>query len=49
MAAHRIFVSPRRWQKTGLIRQTVRNWAVTALAAGGIHPNWLAALYPAVR
>jgi rSAM/selenodomain-associated transferase 2 len=45
----RIFVSPRRWQQAGLVRQTLRNWTLTALAAGGIHPDQLAALYPAVR
>lgn len=45
----RIFVSPRRWQQTGLIRQTLRNWALTALAAAGVAPDRLAYLYPAVR
>jgi rSAM/selenodomain-associated transferase 2 len=45
----RIFVSPRRWQKTGLIRQTLRNWALTAVAAAGVHPDRLARFYPAVR
>lgn len=45
----RIFVSPRRWQRAGLVRQTLRNWALTALAAGGIHPDRLAAFYPALR
>src|SRR5262245_55805969 len=45
----RIFVSPRRWQRTGLVRQTLRNWALTALAAAGVHPDRLAAFYPAVR
>jgi rSAM/selenodomain-associated transferase 2 len=49
VAFRRIFVSPRRWQRTGLIRQTLRNWALTALAAGGMHPDRLAAFYPAVR
>jgi rSAM/selenodomain-associated transferase 2 len=49
VASRRIFVSPRRWQRSGLIRQTLRNWALTALAAGGIHPDRLAAFYPAVR
>lgn len=44
----RIFVSPRRWQKTGLIRQTLRNWALTAAAAAGVHPDRLARFYPAV-
>jgi rSAM/selenodomain-associated transferase 2 len=45
----RIFVSPRRWRRAGPVRQTLRNWALTALAAGGVHPDRLAALYPAVR
>ena len=44
-----IFVSPRRWQRTGLVRQTLRNWTLTALAAAGVHPDRLAAYYPAVR
>jgi rSAM/selenodomain-associated transferase 2 len=45
----RIFVSPRRWQKAGLIRQTLRNWTLTALAAAGMHPDRLARFYPHVR
>jgi len=45
----RIFVSPRRWQQVGLVRQTLRNWGLTALAAGGVPPDRLAAFYPAVR
>ena len=45
----RIFVSPRRWQRVGLIRQTLRNWTLTALAAAGVHPDRLAAFYPVVR
>jgi hypothetical protein len=49
VAGSRIIVSPRRWQRFGLIRQTARNWALTALAVGGIHPDRLTALYPAVR
>ena len=49
VASRRIFVSPRRWQRAGLVRQTLRNWALTALAAGGVHPDRLAALYPHVR
>ena len=44
----RIFVSPRRWQKVGLIRQTLRNWGLTALAAAGVHPDRLARFYPSV-
>lgn len=45
----RIFVSPRRWQRQGVLRQTLRNWTLTALAAAGVHPDRLAAFYPAVR
>jgi rSAM/selenodomain-associated transferase 2 len=45
----RVFVSPRRWQRAGPVRQTLRNWALTALAAGGISPDRLAAFYPVVR
>jgi rSAM/selenodomain-associated transferase 2 len=49
VARPRIFVSPRRWQRTGVVRQTLRNWALTALAAAGVHPDRLAAFYPNVR
>jgi rSAM/selenodomain-associated transferase 2 len=49
VAPRRIFVSPRRWQRQGVIRQTLRNWTLTALAAGGVHPDRLAAFYPVVR
>jgi rSAM/selenodomain-associated transferase 2 len=49
VAPRRLFVSPRRWQRAGLVRQTLRNWALTILAAGGIHPDRLAAFYPALR
>ncbi len=49
VAPRRVFVSPRRWQQAGLVRQTLRNWALTALAAGGVHPDRLAAFYPLVR
>jgi rSAM/selenodomain-associated transferase 2 len=49
VAPRRIFVSPRRWQRTGIIRQTIRNWALLGLAAGGVHPNRLAAWYPVIR
>src|SRR5262249_20603695 len=45
----RVFVSPRRWQRQGIVRQTLRNWALTALAAAGAHPDRLAGYYPAVR
>jgi rSAM/selenodomain-associated transferase 2 len=49
VANRQIVVSPRRWQKAGLFRQTLRNWALTALAAAGVHPDRLAAYYTAVR
>lgn len=46
---HTITVSARRWQKQGILRQTFRNWTLTALAAMGIHPDRLAGYYPQVR
>ena len=49
VAPCRIFVSPRRWRKVGIVRQTLRNWTLTALAATGVHPDRLAGFYPAVR
>ncbi len=49
VSPRRIFVSPRRWQRAGLVRQTLRNWLLTALAAGGVHPDRLARFYPVVR
>src|SRR5262249_55375186 len=49
VAAPQIFVSPRRWQRVGVVRQTLRNWALTALAVGVVHPDRLAAYYPNVR
>jgi rSAM/selenodomain-associated transferase 2 len=44
-----IFVSPRRWQQQGIVRPTLLNWTLTALAAAGVPPNRLAAFYPMVR
>jgi rSAM/selenodomain-associated transferase 2 len=49
VAPRRVFVSARRWQRFGVVRQTLRNWTLTALAAGGVHPDRLAAFYPSVR
>ncbi len=49
VAPRRIFVSPRRWQRQGVVRQSLRNWTLTALAAAGVHPDRLAAFYPVVR
>jgi GT2 family glycosyltransferase len=44
-----VHVSPRRWQRTGLVRQTIRNWTLVGLAAAGVHPDRLARFYPAGR
>ena len=49
VSPRRIFVSDRRWQKVGLVRQTARNWAITAFAAMGVSPDRLAGYYPTVR
>jgi rSAM/selenodomain-associated transferase 2 len=46
---HRIFVSPRRWQKIGVMRQTLTNWTLTGLALAGVSPDRLAIYYPRVR
>lgn len=44
-----IVVSARRWQKAGLLRQTLRNWMLLTLAHIGISPDYLAKFYPQVR
>jgi rSAM/selenodomain-associated transferase 2 len=49
VASRQVFVSPRRWQQRGLVRQTLRNWTLTALAASGMSPDELARFYPPVR
>jgi rSAM/selenodomain-associated transferase 2 len=49
VASRRVYVSARRWQRVGLVRQTLRNWTLTALTAGGVHPDRLAAFYLVVR
>jgi rSAM/selenodomain-associated transferase 2 len=45
----RLCVSARRWQQTGVVRQTARNWTLVALAQLGVSPNRLARFYPHVR
>ncbi|HUE69394.1 MAG TPA: TIGR04283 family arsenosugar biosynthesis glycosyltransferase [Pirellulaceae bacterium] len=40
-----VFVSPRRWQEHGVVRQTLRNWGILARFACGIPPARLADLY----
>jgi len=49
VSGKKIVVAPRRWQRVGLVRQTLRNWSLTALVAAGIHPNSLARFYTGVR
>jgi rSAM/selenodomain-associated transferase 2 len=49
VSPRRIFVSPRRWQRNGLIRQSLQNWLLTGLALAGVHPDRLASFYPALR
>jgi rSAM/selenodomain-associated transferase 2 len=45
----RIFVSPRRWHQCGIIRQTLKNWALTAAATLGVSTEFLARFYPHIR
>lgn len=49
VAPSRVFVSDRRWRRFGVVRQTLRNWGLTALALAGVHPDKLARFYPAAR
>jgi len=41
-----LHVSPRRWQRHGVIRQTLRNWRLLAAEAFGVSPDRLADSYP---
>lgn len=45
----RLIASARRWQRHGVIRQTLRNWLLLTLALCGVSPNKLAWLYPNTR
>lgn len=49
VAPARIYVSPRRWRRAGIVRQSLRNWTLLTLAAAGVHPDRLARFYPAIR
>lgn len=40
-----VHVSPRRWKKNGVMRQTLRNWWLLARFAGGASPETLAKHY----
>ena len=44
-----IHISPRRWQKNGIVRTTLTNWFITALYFLGISPHQLARLYRQIR
>jgi rSAM/selenodomain-associated transferase 2 len=40
-----LYVSARRWQRRGVVRQTLRNWTLLASARLGVHPDRLARFY----
>jgi rSAM/selenodomain-associated transferase 2 len=40
-----LVISPRRWQRHGIIRQTIRNWRLTAAYSLGSSPEQLAQQY----
>jgi rSAM/selenodomain-associated transferase 2 len=40
-----LMVSPRRWEKHGIARQTARNWFLLAAHSFGASPDWLARYY----
>jgi rSAM/selenodomain-associated transferase 2 len=42
-------ISARRWQKQGMLRQTLRNWSLITMAHCGVSPDRLARFYPPVR
>lgn len=44
-----LHISPRRWQQHGILRQTLRNWALIAAYKMGISPNALASYYYRAR
>ncbi len=45
----RLSVSARRWQRHGIVRQTLRNWLLLTFALCGVSPNRLARFYPNTR
>jgi len=42
-------VSPRRWQRYGVVRQTARNWSLLAAERLGVSPSSLSRFYPPHR
>jgi rSAM/selenodomain-associated transferase 2 len=49
LLADRLTVSARRWQRHGVIRQTLRNWTLLTLALCGVSPDRLAKYYSNTR
>jgi hypothetical protein len=45
----RLHVSARRWQRRGVIRQTLLNWTLLALYFAGVPPSRLARYYQMIR
>ena len=41
----RVHVDPRRWQKRGVVRQTMRNWVIQMAHAAGVSEQRLADHY----
>ncbi len=41
-----LHVSPRRWRRHGVVRQTLRNWSLLAAATIGVSPHRLVKFYP---
>ncbi|MCH7752014.1 MAG: TIGR04283 family arsenosugar biosynthesis glycosyltransferase [Planctomycetes bacterium] len=41
-----VHVDPRRWQRRGVVRQTLCNWALLSARAVGVSPDRLARFYP---
>ena len=44
-----VIVNPRRWQRHGIFRQTLRNWTLLAAYFAGVAPERLAGYYKRVR
>jgi uncharacterized protein len=44
-----VIISPRRWEKEGIWRCTLRNWLLISLYYGGVSPQQLAQWYPPHR
>lgn len=40
-----VLTSPRRWERDGIVRGTIRNWALITAYLLGASPHWLARFY----